>query len=144
MNPRGCCPPCVASHLLNSSSREAPPASSLHQGNYLTLDVFHSRSASSIYPSSHAGALDFPSRIMWPRNLSCLCLILLIISLLVSALCKTLSFEVRSILEIRSMLRKNYILAASILFSITLPMFHASHPYNNVDQTYVFKFAFVS
>ena len=82
---------------------------------------------------------NFPSRIMWPRYLSCLCLILLIISLLAPALCNTLSFDVRSTHEYRSILHKNHISAGSILFSITLSMFHASHPCNNIDQTCVFK-----
>ena len=45
----------------------------------------------------------------------------------------------RSTHEILSILRNNHISAASILFSITLPMFHVSHQCNNVYQTHVFK-----
>ena len=77
-------------------------------------------------PATHSSS-SLPCLIMCPKNLFCLCPMFWIIYLLAGALCNTLMLVAGSTQNIRSILLRNHISAATIFFCIALLMFQASY-----------------
>ena len=84
------------------------------------------------------------SLMVWPRNRSGLCLMVVIIILFAPALWSTCSLEMWSTHGILSILRYNHISRASMRLSITLLIFQASLPYRNVDHAYALTNLFLN